>query len=192
MYVINTLNPLALFLKTFIFIHTPFGIFDCFFTNSLYIFIIISKSNNVNAFSKKDEIDIFLLKIDFEKSQEAYARAQSDRAEIQNQRYRSAVGAAITGAASGVYHGVTTGIKATKIEDIPKQIKEGTKKNNEALAAREKWLDAGGTTTISQIKSSIQKDVGILTDAQVTDMQIKNYDSQISTNKRLLSSWWRS
>lgn len=113
------------------------------------------------------------------------ARAQSDRANAINQSYNSAATAAISGALVGAQIGMKEGWKAEKLQDIPKQIKAGTKQNNEIIAATEKFIDAGGIGATSVIKSKIQKDLGTFTDAQLSEMQIKNYDAQIATNKRI-------
>lgn len=124
-------------------------------------------------------------KENYDASQAEYATAQSARAEIQNQRYRSTVAAGATGSLAGGWRGFTTGAQATKLEDISKKVAEGAKKDREALAASEKWLDSGGTTLTSKIASSIDKNIGVMTDAQVSEMQTKNYDTQIAANKRI-------
>lgn len=122
---------------------------------------------------------------DYDTAQREYAQAQSNRAEIENQRYRSVVADTVAGAVGGAYRGFTTGGQATKLEDIRKKVSEGAKKDRENIAAHEKWLDSGGTTLGSKIVSSIDKNIGIPTEAQTTEARIKSYDSQIATNKRL-------
>lgn len=114
-----------------------------------------------------------------------YARAESDLAEAQNLRLRSEIGNTIIGAAQGAWRGATTGLSATKLEEIHKKVVEGEKKDIKSIAAHEQWLDSGGTTVASRIKANVQQNIGGYTDSQATEMQIKNYDNQVSTNKRI-------
>lgn len=119
-------------------------------------------------------------------AQEAYRQARNEQIDAQstvdkdkNERYRSVVGAAISGALTGAATGASTGFGATKLQDIPKKINEGTKKVNESVTATQRYYDAGGTGGIDRIITKTEQAVGIQTPSQRTAEEIKRLDEQI-------------
>lgn len=94
-------------------------------------------------------------------------------------RYESVAWSSTKGAAAGGYHGVTEGFKATKLEDIGKQVKAGAEADKAAINAREKWLDAGGVSTVGRMVSNIEQKMGVQTSAQRTEQQIATIDTDI-------------
>lgn len=115
-------------------------------------------------------------------------RAASDKTAYENavlkdrqNRSENLFGAAAKGAVAGGYYGVKEGIKATKLEDIGKQVKAGAASNKEAISAREKWLDAGGTSYIDRVVSGVEQKIGIQTSAQRTEQEVKGIEDDIKT-----------
>lgn len=121
----------------------------------------------------------------YEEARDKLNRAKSTVAEDKSNKYRSVVGNTVAGAVGGFYHGAREGVKATKLEDIGKQVKAGAKSDREAIASREKWLDSVGGSTIDKTISKFQQNVGIQTSAQRTAEEIKVLDAEIKHNEEL-------
>lgn len=67
--------------------------------------------------------------------------------DVNKRRGTNVVTEMLGGAIVGGYHGITEGIKATKIEDIGKKVSEGYKKDIKSMNEVEKYYDNGGTKT---------------------------------------------
>lgn len=122
----------------------------------------------------------------YKKAKNDYESSKSQIAQDKNKRYRSVVGNAFSGAVGGAYRGVTTGLQATKLEDIPKKVKEGVKKDRESLQAREKWLDSGGGSEFEKIITDVEKSIGISTESERIAAEIKGYEDQIKGQEAMV------
>ena len=122
------------------------------------------------------------------RARENQVEARSKIAEDKNTRKRSVVGATLAGAVQGGLTGASTGFGAAKLGDIGKKIQEGNKKELEAITAREKYYDAGGTGELARMGTRIQQSMGIQTDSQRTAEEIKRMDSEIKAGETLISN----
>ena len=118
----------------------------------------------------------------------AMIRARDARSQVatdQNKKYRSVALAGLSGLTAGTYRGAKAGMSATKLEDIGKKINEGVKSDTASIEAYEKWMDSGGGSNIDRVKTSIEKSMGITTEAGIIERQIKGLDDQIKANESL-------
>ena len=111
----------------------------------------------------------------------------SAKAARDNSKYRSAVGAGIGGLVGGATRGAVAGSKATDLKGISKQVGEGMKKQDAAMAKTEKWYNEGGGSYFDRAVTSVEKSFGISTQSERVADEIKQYDSQIKSNEALMA-----
>ena len=107
------------------------------------------------------------------------------QAELKNKSYKSVAGNALAGAISGGIKGISAGAGATKLEDIGKKVKEGYKNEQSAIDAREKWLDAGGGSSIDRVLTGVAKSAGIMTDSNRIEAEVKQLEAQAKAQEAL-------
>lgn len=96
----------------------------------------------------KNEIDEETIKEVNAKISEQERILESQIAEdVNKRRGTNVVTGALGGAIVGGYHGISEGIKATKLEDIGKKVTEGYKKDIKSINEVQKYYDDGGTKT---------------------------------------------
>lgn len=110
---------------------------------------------------------------------------QSAFAARQNSRFR--FGAPVTGAVGGIVRGAYNGGQATDLKSIGKQVTQGMKKESEALGKTEKWYNEGGGSNIDRIMTSVEKGLGISTEADRIAEEIKYEDEKIKANDSLIA-----
>ncbi|MDY3935037.1 MAG: hypothetical protein SOZ11_05885, partial [Bacilli bacterium] len=107
------------------------------------------------------------------------------QADYKNKAYKSIAGNALSGALSGGMQGMKAGFGATKLEDIGKKVSEGYKNTQSSIDAREKWLDAGGGSTVDRIITGAAQKVGISTEANRIEAEIKQLEGQAKAQEAL-------
>lgn len=107
------------------------------------------------------------------------------QADYKNKAYKSITGNALSGALSGGMQGMKAGFGATKLEDIGKKVSEGYKNTQSSIDAREKWLDAGGGSTVDRIITGAAQKVGISTEANRIEAEIKQLEGQAKAQEAL-------
>lgn len=116
-----------------------------------------------------------------------------------NEAYISLAGAAASGVVGTVKNIMTSGAKATKLEDIGKKVKEGVQKDIKEVQEINKYIDEGGATgikgTINRTVQQIEKNIGIETQYQRTILEskaiepkIKNLEAKSSLTKDIKST----
>ena len=116
-----------------------------------------------------------------------------------NEAYISLAGAAVSGVVGTVKNIMTSGAKATKLEDIGKKVKEGVQKDIKEVQEINKYIDEGGATgikgTINRTVQQIEKNIGIETQYQRTILEskaiepkIKNLEAKSSLTKDIKST----
>lgn len=127
------------------------------------------------------------------KLSDALDRVARDR----NEKYRSVTAATIGGAASGAWTGITTGAKATKLEDVWKKgVTETAQKDIKKIQAVNKYYDEGGTGFVDRVVTQAEKSIGIDTaytrsslETQALSSKIKQYDETITRSDNLKKSF---
>lgn len=107
------------------------------------------------------------------------------QADYKNKAYKSIAGNALSGALSGGMQGMKAGFEATKLEDIGKKVSEGYKNTQSSIDAREKWLDAGGGSTVDRIITGAAQKVGISTAANRIEAEVKQLEGQVKAQEAL-------
>ena len=107
------------------------------------------------------------------------------QADYKNKAYKSIAGNALSGALSGGMQGMKAGFGATKLEDIGKKVSEGYKNTQSSIDAREKWLDAGGGSTVDRIITGAAQKVGISTAANRIEAEVKQLEGQAKAQEAL-------
>lgn len=124
---------------------------------------------------------------DFDEKRKKLEAARSKVADDKNKKYRSVALSALSGGVSGAARGAKAGFSAKKSEEIFKKAGEGYKADKEAVATREKWLDSGGGSEMDRIISGVEKRVGIVTQGELMEREIKRIDGEIKANETKIS-----
>ena len=113
---------------------------------------------------------------------------ESAQASRDNTKYRFEGFSAAAGLVGGVVRGATAGVKATDAKGIVKQVSEGLKNQESAMAKTEKWYDEGGGSYIDRAVASVEKSLGINTASDVIANQIQREEKAIKSNEALITA----
>ena len=112
--------------------------------------------------------------------EQAQTKANEQVLEDRNKAHQGLGGSVLSTLASGV-RGATTGAHATKLEDIGKQVSKANKDDIANVKAVQKYYDDGGTGWVDRTIQQVEKNIGMPTAYERTQLGIHSYEPQIKT-----------
>lgn len=110
------------------------------------------------------------------------------KATRENSKYRFEGFSAVGGLVGGAVRGAAAGAKATDEKGIVKQVGEGLKKQDAAMAKTEKWYDEGGGSYFDRAVTSVEKSLGISTSSDNIAREVKRVEDEIKAEEVLIAS----